>query len=340
MHRSLRRLITALMVVCLGVLGNLFISASTTSRLKALSHASSTKRKPKPKPKSKKHVNHCSDPEPSSAQANNCNLHIDEPFKVGCELPFDGGKSREIDEHCPNGGCTNSVADVLQNKIKNNYCVTGAAVEINFESIDRLQSAVDKMKLNYGPKKKSKTGRFTGGPPLPKERSKIGRGKLATVDKQGNPVMLGEGDLVSIVGIVLDAHHADTFPFGFAGETVNCKNSLLEWNDIHIALVETPNMKECDSVTAEIIPHFRPSLWERFDSNSCTVGHVTNPLPVEGIQVKLTGQLFFDGSHRALPCSSPKRRSVWEVHPVYRIEVFDVAISSFVPFNTWAAQQH
>jgi len=35
---------------------------------------------------------------------------------------------------------------------------------------------------------------------------------------------------------------------------------------------------ECDrsSVTAEINPHFRPAVWDRFDSNACTSPHVTN----------------------------------------------------------------
>jgi hypothetical protein len=43
-----------------------------------------------------------------------------------------------------------------------------------------------------------------------------------------------------------------------------------------------------------------------------------------GRPVRLTGQLFFDGSHG--PCrpgrpASPKRASVWEVHPIYRVDV-------------------
>ncbi|MEO6323039.1 MAG: hypothetical protein ABIT01_08170 [Thermoanaerobaculia bacterium] len=40
--------------------------------------------------------------------------------------------------------------------------------------------------------------------------------------------------------------------------------------------------------------------------------------------VRLTGPLTFDGSHK--PCtadkvSSPPRASLWEIHPVYAIEV-------------------
>src|SRR5262245_38514817 len=100
MHRSWRRpIVTALSVLLLGVLGNLFISASTTSRLKIVSFHGSKERKPKPKPKKKKHVNHCNDPEPSAANANNCNLAVDEPFAAGCNLPFNGGESHDVDKH-------------------------------------------------------------------------------------------------------------------------------------------------------------------------------------------------------------------------------------------------
>ena len=49
------------------------------------------------------------------------------------------------------------------------------------------------------------------------------------------------------------------------------------------------------------------------------------------LQLRLTGQLFYDASHK--PCvfsggkiverHSPERRSIWEIHPIYRIEVYD-----------------
>src|SRR5262249_46666849 len=132
----------------------------------------------------------------------------------------------------------------------------------------------------------------------------------------------------------------DTFPLGFKGESVNCNNPALDWNDIHIAIVQDSNVSqadECTSVTAEIIPHFRSALWDRIDSNADTSPHVNNPLPVRGLRVKVTGQLFFDGSHIPTPCSDPKRRSSWEVHPVYAIQVFDG--SKFIPIEDWA-QKH
>lgn len=273
---------------------------------------------------------HCGDNPP--ANPSNCN--INKPFKVGCNLPFSGGESHDVDKRCPNEGCASRDSDKAQNIVKNNLCATGTPVQISTASIDRLQSAVDQMvqqgQISYG----------NDGPPQPADRAKL-KG-LATVDANGQAITLGEGDLVTLDAFVLDAKHDDTFPFGFKGESVNCKNSLLEWNDIHIALGESASAEECSSVTAEIIPHFRPAVWDRFDVNACTAPHVTNPLPVKGLRVRITGQLFFDGSHKPSPCDAqpvggnPLRRSVWEIHPVYVIEVFDTAKQQFVALDEWA----
>lgn len=272
---------------------------------------------------------------PAPANPSKC-PNVDEKFDVGCALPFEGGVSHDVDEHCPDEGCASRASDKAQNKVKNNLCATGTPVDISFNTLVRLQSAVDRLvtqhRLSYG----------KDGPPQPADRAKLHG--LPTVDAGGAAVRLGEGDLVTLDAFVLDAKHDDTFPFGFGGESVNCKNSLLEWNDIHIALGQTASARECNSVTAEIIPHFRPALWDRFDTNSCTARHVTNPLPVKGLRVRITGQLFFDGSHKPNSCSAPApggnplRRSVWEIHPVYRIEVFDH--SAFVTLEQWAANHH
>ena len=284
----------------------------------------------KKKATGKQAKSHCGDKPP--ANPSNCN--INQKFVVGCDLPFTGGVSHDIDEHCPNEGCATKDPDKAQNKIKNNLCATGTAVQISFTSFDKLQQAVDLMvknhKISYG----------KSGPPLPADRAKLH--KLSTVDASGKAVKLGEGDLVTLEAFVLDAKHDDTFPFGFGGEGVNCKNSLLEWNDIHIALGQTAKVKECASVTAEIIPHFRPPVWDRFDCDPCTSPHVTKPLPVKGLRVRITGQLFFDGSHLPSSCTKPAgggnplRRSVWEIHPVYKIEVFDGG--AFIPLEDRAAK--
>jgi hypothetical protein len=279
---------------------------------------------------------HCGDSPPANPA--NCKLAIDEPFKPGCTVPFNGAQSHDIDLHCPNEGCAKNDNDKAQNKMKNNFCAAGPAIQINETSIDKLQAAIDLLvqqgNFSYGDKA-----------PPPADRAKL-QG-LSSVDSNGNTVTLGEGKQVVFEGFVLDAKHDDTYvlgsgPQGFAGEGVNCNNSLFDWNDIHIALGQTASAAECSSVTAEIIPHFRPLLSDRFDTNECTSPHVTNPLPVKGQRVRITGQLFFDGSHTPGACGGPMgahafpRRSVWEIHPVYAIEIFDASQNKFVPLEEWA----
>lgn len=279
---------------------------------------------------------HCDDPVPTNPS--HCTPPIDQPFNVGCNLPFNGGTSHDIDLHCPNDGCASRDSDKAQNRIKNNYCAPGPAIVISTSSIDKLQAAVDQL---------VQQGTFSYGqsPPKPEDRTKLH--DLSTVDVNGNAVQLGEGKLVTFEGFVLDAKHDNVFvlgsgPQGFQGEGVNCKNSLFEWNDIHVALGETAASEECASVTAEIIPHFRPLLWDRFDSNACTSPQVNKPLPIKGLRVRISGQLFFDGSHTPGPCEGPPgvnsfpRRSVWEIHPVYSIEVFDTAKNKFITLEEWA----
>jgi hypothetical protein len=120
---------------------------------------------------------------------------------------------------------------------------------------------------------------------------------------------MGEGTLVSYVGFLLEAHVSNKSK----GELVNCNKGGDANNDIHIELVDSPNEDDaCKSVTAEMSPHLRPESWTELPS-------LTIKRPV-----RLTGPLFFDGSHR--PCRgdkrpSPNRISVWEIHPVYQFEI-------------------
>lgn len=261
-----------------------------------------------------------------------------QPFVSQCALPFKSGVTpadHPIDQQCPlQGNCHSGDGSLLQNEIKNNYCAMGTPVKIGVATIDNLQKDVDALV-----KKKQLTYGVGNKPPLRKDRPKLHN--LETVDAKGNPITLSEGALVTYEGFVFEAKHDDTFPLGFKGEGVNCNNPALDFNDIHIALVETSdiiNADECDSVTAEIIPHSRPDLWDRFDSNANTKKFVANPLPVVGLRIRVTGQLFFDGSHRPRPCAGPRRRSSWEVHPVYGIEVFDSG--GFITLEKWAAKHH
>jgi hypothetical protein len=82
----------------------------------------------------------------------------------------------------------------------------------------------------------------------------------------------------------------------------------------------------CESFTAEITPHFRPDQWlvlsTLHKTQAKTAWERIVALELDR-PLRITGQMFFDGSHR--PCvgeeGRPPRISVWEIHPVYGIDV-------------------
>jgi len=120
---------------------------------------------------------------------------------------------------------------------------------------------------------------------------------------------MGEGKYVSYVALIKDAHYSDVG----SGEAVNCKIPGEPTNDIHIVLMpDTTDPDECRSTTAEISPHYRPPSWTPANLNKL------------GKPVRIQGHLFYDGSHTPCKGSSrpnPKRASLWEIHPVYSVEV-------------------
>lgn len=238
-----------------------------------------------------------------------------------CAPPFNAIAVRHpIDEQCPAEGSAQSPAQKLQNRMKNNFCASGASVPVDFSVFDDLQRAVEDAGVPFG-----RTNN------LPSDRS-----VLVNLLNVGGRT-LGEGSLVTLVGYVANAKHSDSAPLGFGGESVNCNNPALDWNDIHVDLVSSPDAGLCQSVTAEIIPHARPLAWDRFDVNP-KIAPLVNGLPLKGARVRITGQLFFDASHT--PCGgdtvSSRRRSVWEIHPVYAIDVFDTASDRWMSLEAWA----
>jgi len=120
---------------------------------------------------------------------------------------------------------------------------------------------------------------------------------------------MGEGKYVSYVAVIKDAHYSDVAH----GEAVNCNIPGEVANDIHIVLMsDSKDTDECHSTTAEISPHFRPPSWTPANLNAL------------GKPVRIQGHLFYDGSHTPCKGSSrpnPKRASLWEIHPVYAVEV-------------------
>jgi hypothetical protein len=215
-------------------------------------------------------------------------------FSPPCPLPFAALMSKHpIDDNCNPDGSATTPAQKLQNEAKNNFCATGTPVSITYAHLAKLQTLAEQLGVPHGSSNS-----------LPPDR-----GVLHDIFTTESGATIGEGSLVRLSAFVLDAHYSNVSN----GESVNCKKSGEENNDIHIALGTTPDEGDlCNSVTAEISPHLRPLTWK--------------PEYLNGLHhhpVRLTGQMFFDGSHT--PCrngtGSPRRVSVWEIHPVYAIDV-------------------
>lgn len=245
-------------------------------------------------------------------------------FKLpaGCKLPFDAIKTpRAIDRVCPTGGCaelTNTTQQPtphqLMNIAKNNFCATNSAAAVSYKDFVNLQQATNKIKA-------SAPSWWTGL--LPSDRTKLP--KVAS-SGGGRSQSVGDGTKVVFVGFIREAKYDDTE----TGEDVNCKiggKGLVGTvdNDIHISIGLTPlstsatPADKCQSLTAEMSPHFRPAVWEKIVSTSFHKVFQTHP-------VRITGTFMADVEH--IPCvngkpsgGSPVRISVWEIHPVYAIDV-------------------
>jgi hypothetical protein len=276
-------------------------------------------------------------------------------FKLNCSLPELTSAALTIDKVCGNkGNSATGSNSAKQNEIKNRFCLPSAPTtpfEIDFDTFDALQKAAQDKHIPFGRKKLPNSNETVED--LPPDRSLLV--DLITV----NGRKLGEGSLVTLEGFVFKAQHSNTFVFSGKGESCNCNRKNLASNDIHIALSRTKTgaqtageSSECETVTAEISPHHRSEIYNRFDTNPVDFLNGNqqkhgqdklkgSPLPLQAARVRVTGQLFFDGSHS--PCRNghggPPRRSIWEIHPVFSIDVFDTSQNKFLPFAEWA-QNH
>jgi hypothetical protein len=215
-------------------------------------------------------------------------------LQPSCDIPFASIKQHHpIDDTCPADGTATRDPQRLQNEAKNNFCATGSPAEVTPLSFKKLQAASKNAGVTFG-----------SDASLPADRS-----ALQGLYKTSNGDTIGEGSLVRLVAFLIDAHYSNVS----GGESVNCKTSGKESNDIHILLGKTAQTAPCSSVTAEMSPHFRPTGWTPDALNG-----------LNGHPIRLTGQLFFDASHK--PCTpghsaSPPRISLWEIHPIYAADV-------------------
>lgn len=206
-------------------------------------------------------------------------------FRPGCSMPFNSDPVQDIDAQCSIDGAGNTDDKKAESRAKNDFCAeTPNPIPIDVQTFDDLQK-----KTNF--------------------RRSADRSPLASIfSKDGKT--LGEGKYVEYAGFVLHAQYSNKSK----GEAVNCNIPGEDTNDIHIQMVADANDEDaCDSVTAEMSPHFRPDSWTPEKLNS-----------FQGHLVRVRGPLFYDGSHT--PCSdgkrpNPQRRSVWEIHPVYAVDI-------------------
>jgi len=104
---------------------------------------------------------------------------------------------------------------------------------------------------------------------------------------------VGEGSLVQFVGFIIEAHYSNVD----SGESVNCNLPGEPTNDIHIAVGQALDAPECTSITAEIIPHFRPHVWTLLATLNGTDGPRLRQQAKLDRPLRFTGQLMFDASH-------------------------------------------
>ena len=216
-------------------------------------------------------------------------------FRPSCTLPFDAIKTDglAVDAQCTlNGNAGDNLEKRLEINAKNNFCADGPPVPIVFEDFTSLEAAADKI-------------------PDLRKQLKTSRDQLADMITSKGGAPIGEGTVVQFVTFLFEARNSNVGKG--KGELVNCKLTKKEDNDIHIELTMDPKDDDpCNGVTAEMSPHFRPEAW-----NELVSLEIKTP-------VRITGPLFFDGSHHACHDEvrpTPNRISVWEIHPVYQFEV-------------------
>src|SRR4030095_11468271 len=258
---------------------------------------------------------------------------LENAFVPDCPPPFPDVSPRPVDVSCGiegvfDGNATD--AHRAQNRAKNSFCAKGSNGTVGADPIlttittyDILQQKVEEAGIDFG-----------GSDNLPADRD-----ALKNIAPNVDGVTIGEGSYVVFVGFMLDAHRTSK-------ESVSCKNGTVGFVDIHITLARSKNADLCNSIGAEIIPHFRPSTWPRIYYKEHYEEIKRHPL-------RLKGHLFFDGSHH--PCGDPNmtdrdplRRSDWEIHPVYSIDVCSNTTlascgvsteSVWTPFDQWIVSQ-
>jgi hypothetical protein len=115
-----------------------------------------------------------------------------------------------------------------------------------------------------------------------------------------------QGAPVRVVGFLSHRVQVET-----GGESTNCHLHAPEQVDWHMYLTNAPAQGIADAVIVETTPRTRPAhKW-----TTATVGAFVD----SSTQVRISGWLMFDIEHTNV--IGKQRATVWEVHPITRIEV-------------------
>jgi hypothetical protein len=169
-------------------------------------------------------------------------------FVPGCTVPFAAIQGANAVGCTIAGDVGADAANQLQNRTKNNLCATGTPAEATWTTFKKLQANTDALPAPFT---------YGSHSTLPADRSPIRAAGLHTTT---NGDEVHEGTVVRMVGFLLHGAYSNTG----AGEGVNCDIPGVKTNDIHFAFSKTKptaSTNECNSLTAEIIPHFRPPEW-------------------------------------------------------------------------------
>jgi hypothetical protein len=119
-----------------------------------------------------------------------------------------------------------------------------------------------------------------------------------------------EGAALTVTGYIVNRIKVQT---GGRGESTNCHWTRSDEVDWHIPLVERPHDVEATAIVAETTPRVR------IDHPKWTPGRLA-PWVNTDKPVRVSGWLMFDPEHQNH--LGKFRSTLWEVHPVTKIEVF------------------
>lgn len=239
-------------------------------------------------------------------------------FESSCNPFGKAAVAHAVDNTCAITGDATTDGDKAQDRLKNNLCANGPTPVITMNELTALQHAVDATGVTYGNEHEGDGG----GPPAD-------RSTLFTKLPAGSPK---EGDLVSFIGYIVEVKPGSS-------ETVDCNCTEADAIDVHIAVAD--HLLDLQTDPANATNEQKHEVTVKNDAELCTNSFVVETIPhkrpvaleqkaIEPLRgkkiVKITGPLLFDASHK--PCNGttpgtgdPARVTVFEIHPVYDIEI-------------------